>query len=826
MSKTLLSLALWLAALGLSSQDLSNGLLLYYDFNGNANDISGNGMHATVYGATLTNDKEGNPNSAYYFDGVDDFIEFPNDNSLKPQLPVTISCYVKVEDFSSYSHHRFFNTDFALNTYTGVMLSLGEDGAIAFNYGDGKANITGYQSRRTGQTPAGVFNIGEWVHIVAIARGVEDFDIYVNCQKQPLTYSGIGGDLAYSGNPGVLGKHDQVTTDPLYFKGSIDEVRYWNRALSPTEIEIICQEKGVFGFIYNDFNQNCIGDDEVGIEGRRAIIQPGNIVVETDSSGYWKIDELAAGTYDVTIDTSGHWDAICGFTQSFTVTDPNVYIGAPYFGLTSTQPCSSPDVSTYMPFMLPGFSDLNVYVQACNESSATGSLVDGYVDLALDELITVDGATLAYVDMGDNTFRFDVGTLNPGQCVNFSLSTTVSLDAVLGQTLCLQTDLFPVEDCVLDTVPTPEPPDFDPCDLPWDNSSILVLGECVGDSIVFTITNTGNFGDGDMDCFSPVRLYIDGEYIWLDSIQLAGGETFTYTFSGDGRTWRLEVDQHPLHPGNSHPNATVELCGDSDNWTPDLVNILPLDDADPIRDIYCGIVRGSYDPNDKIGYPYGVGDEHLIEPNQKIEYKIRFQNTGTAPAQTVKIIDTLEGDLDIFSVRSGVSSHNYVFKMHGARVLEWTFNNIQLPDSTTNEPESHGFVTFTVNQVKNLPDGTVINNFTDIYFDFNAPIRTDTTVHVIGRSIKNLPLSTQNVLLKDLQLTIYPNPNDGTFVIENLPENITQIQLFDVTGKVVQDLTNQVKNNTIRVSNIEKGIYFIKLYNDSFYATQRIVVSK
>jgi hypothetical protein len=65
-----------------------------------------------------------------------------------------------------------------------------------------------------------------------------------------------------------------------------------------------------------------------------------------------------------------------------------------------------------------------------------------------------------------------------------------------------------------------------------------------------------------MDCFSPVRLYIDGEYIWLDSVMLNGGETITYTFSGDGRTWRLEVDQHPLHPGNSHPNATIELCGD------------------------------------------------------------------------------------------------------------------------------------------------------------------------------------------------------------------------------------------------------------------------
>jgi hypothetical protein len=326
------------------------------------------------------------------------------------------------------------------------------------------------------------------------------------------------------------------------------------------------------------------------------------------------------------------------------------------------------------------------------------------------------------------------------------MSTTVSTSAVLGQTLCLEALLYPVENCVLDTIPTPTPPDFTPCDLPWDNSSILVEAECVNDSIVFTITNTGDPGDGDMDCFSPVRLYIDGEYIWLDSIQLAGGETFTYTFSGDGRTWRLEVDQHPLHPGNSHPNATIELCGDSSNWTPDLVNTLPHDDEDPIKDIYCGIVRASYDPNDKTGYPLGVGEDHLIEPNRKMDYVIRFQNTGTDTAFTVKILDTLDTYLDIFSVRSGVSSHNYSFRMHGPRVLEWTFYNIKLPDSTTNEPASHGFVTFTAKQNKDLADGTEINNRVGIYFDYNDPIITNTTSHIIGRPIKTASWTEEQTL--------------------------------------------------------------------------------
>ena len=500
----------------------------------------------------------------------------------------------------------------------------------------------------------------------------------------------------------------------------------------PTEYAL----KGIYGEVYNDINENCIKENESLLKGRRLTISPGNIIVETIGNGYWYIDSLPAGTYTITVDTTGKWRPTCDVTQTFTVTDPNGFTEVPAFGLVSTEPCSEPNVSINMPFMRPGFSGQKVYVQACNDYIATGALIDGYVDVDLDELITVNSASMSYTDLGDNTFRFDVGTLNPGQCVSFDMSTTVSTSAVLGQTLCMEALLYPVENCVLDTIPTPTPPDFTPCDLPWDNSSILVEGECVNDSIVFTITNTGDPGDGDMDCFSPVRLYIDGEYIWLDSIQLAGGETFTYTFAGDGRTWRLEVDQHPLHPGNSHPNATIELCGDPTNWTPDLVNTLPQDDEDPIKDIYCGIVTGSYDPNDKTGYPLGVGEDHLIEPNRKMEYVIRFQNTGTDTAFTVKILDTLDTDLDIFSVRSGASSHNYSFRMHGPRVLEWTFYDIQLPDSTTNEPASNGFVTFTAKQNKDLADGTEINNRVGIYFDYNDPIITNTTSHIVGRPIK------------------------------------------------------------------------------------------
>ena len=61
-------------------------------------------------------------------------------------------------------------------------------------------------------------------------------------------------------------------------------------------------------------------------------------------------------------------------------------------------------------------------------------------------------------------------------------------------------------------------------------------------------------------------------------------------------------------------------------------------------------------------------------------------------------------------------------------VLTWTFNDINLPDSTSNEPESHGYIKFKVSPQADMVEGTQVENFADIFFDFNDPIRTNTTL--------------------------------------------------------------------------------------------------
>ncbi|MCB0622786.1 MAG: hypothetical protein KDC43_02390, partial [Saprospiraceae bacterium] len=99
------------------------------------------------------------------------------------------------------------------------------------------------------------------------------------------------------------------------------------------------------------------------------------------------------------------------------------------------------------------------------------------------------------------------------------------------------------------------------------------------------------------------------------------------------------------------PVAWMEGCGGLN--TPGLVNLFPVNNTDPFESVFCLEATAAIDPNDKRGFPYGLGDERYIEPNQSLDYLIRFQNTGTDTAFNIVIVDTLSGLLQPGSVRPG-----------------------------------------------------------------------------------------------------------------------------------------------------------------------------
>lgn len=222
-----------------SAQIVNENLLLYYPFDGNAEDVSGNDYHADEHEVVYVEDRNGNPESAIYFNGIDSFIDFPNLPELKPDLPVSFVFWVKY-DSDLYTDRELFNTSFEEDISSGVFFNSQQaTGRFTISFGDGSSNYT--SSTRRSYTTNKSIETGEWTNIVAVVESPTNMKIYVNCRDFGGSYSGTGGELFYSNTPGSLGRHDRELNFPAnYFKGSLDEFRYWDKALSTFEIKSIC----------------------------------------------------------------------------------------------------------------------------------------------------------------------------------------------------------------------------------------------------------------------------------------------------------------------------------------------------------------------------------------------------------------------------------------------------------------------------------------------------------------------------------------------------------------------------------------------------------
>ncbi|MEN0006720.1 MAG: T9SS type A sorting domain-containing protein, partial [Bacteroidota bacterium] len=291
---------------------------------------------------------------------------------------------------------------------------------------------------------------------------------------------------------------------------------------------------------------------------------------------------------------------------------------------------------------------------------------------------------------------------------------------------------------------------------------------------------------------------------------LPAGEATSFEYDANGATWHFRVDQAEGHPGELAPIAFVEGCG---GLTPDIVNQFSFNDADPFVAIDCQPAIGAFDPNDKLAYPKGYGDQNYIEANELIEYKIRFQNTGTDTAFNVVLEDQLSEWLDPSTIKLGASSHPYRMEIDENATMRFYFDNILLPDSTTNEPASHGFVQFQIEQQLDNPLGTVIENFADIFFDFNEPIRTNTVFHTIGEAFV-LVNTIEGPAVETLSLKWLPNParEEVRFEFEDYEVKDGHLELLDQQGRRLHvQVFSGKQTRLIRQLEWPNGLYFFRL---------------
>lgn len=216
------------------------------------------------------------------------------------------------------------------------------------------------------------------------------------------------------------------------------------------------------------------------------------------------------------------------------------------------------------------------------------------------------------------------------------------------------------------------------------------------------------------------------------------------------------------------------------------------------------ILLCAWDPNQITATPAGTGSGNIIDPGTEIEYLIEFQNTGNAPATDIVVSNALDSDLDYSTfewIGASHECHPIVNLVNGQ--LSFEFPQIMLPDSTSDEPNSHGWLRYKVHAQSNLAPGTAIDNTAYIYFDQNPAVVTNTYTHHIILVGLNETSPTH--------FNIYPNPAHDEIFITNPMHETVELIIQNAQNAMVKKLRVNNQTSSVSIGDLSPGLYFISL---------------
>jgi uncharacterized repeat protein (TIGR01451 family) len=331
--------------------------------------------------------------------------------------------------------------------------------------------------------------------------------------------------------------------------------------------------------------------------------------------------------------------------------------------------------------------------------------------------------------------------------------------------------------------------------------------------------NWGNYGPGS----TPYTLTLT----WPANVTLNTWSILNpnYVINGNSITWTINSTQTSFsttdHLSFTLPSGLIN--GEQHIFTS---SIFSTEGTDCYEGNNTGgllqILGNAYDPNDKNVYrksyhDYGISGFNestiIYGEDDVLEYTIRFQNTGTAPAQNVYILDTLDAELDWSTFQLLQATHNINVVNLGNGILRFEFNNIWLPDSSVSQELSQGHLIFRIRETPGNALGSEITNTAYIYFDWNPAIVTNTTynrndwIEFVGEE-------------NAFRVEAFPNPmqNELTLKVEG-PFNY---EIHDLTGrKLLQGMG--VGQTIISTEALASGTYLISVYANGSKQTGKVL---
>lgn len=550
----------------------------------------------------------------------------------------------------------------------------------------------------------------------------------------------------------------------------------------------------ISGNVFRDLDANCAlsaADAPIGGWVVQAVDGDRNYYGPTDADGNYSFPVEATianpGNYVVSVfSPSPYWRPCQNHIPLFVEYQSSVTADFPMQADVECSYVQANIAST--PFRICDTTQISV--SYCNIGS--GIAEDAYLQVTLDPALSFLSASVPPAAISGNVYTFTLGSIEVFDCGEIHISAVVNCDsAELGDILCIEADVFP------DTL----------CSIPENWSGALVNGsyDCNDDELRFRLRNVG---DDAMSGSLPYVIIEDAVLLMEGSFELGPDEEIlSDPLPQNGAVYTLVAQQEPGAPGGQVIALSIAGC----NATPPA----PFGqyNGNPYTGSLCRTVVGSYDPNDKLAYPAGQGDDHLILPNTDILYTIRFQNTGTDTAFRVVIRDTLSENLNLASVQPVAASHPYRWNFE-EQALVFYFYDIALPDSAANPEASQGFVQFRVRQRPHLPAGAYIGSSASIYFDFNDPIQTNVAFHTVAGFIDLVNEATV-VATPAWAVSIAPNPVVHTAWIRldgaPWPAEQLELQLFDATGRAVGRLPGSAEGFRFERGRLPAGLYLFSI---------------
>ena len=277
-------------------------------------------------------------------------------------------------------------------------------------------------------------------------------------------------------------------------------------------------------------------------------------------------------------------------------------------------------------------------------------------------------------------------------------------------------------------------------------------------------------------------------------------------FASDQIQLQVKTDQNT--PLGKILTVTAEVNSDEDD-----VNLIDNQSVTNYE------VVGSFDPNDKL-----VNRRRIdLEGNpgrERLDYTIRFQNTGTYPTAFVTLLDTLDNlVLDCSTVSLISSSHPCEARLVDDKILKVRFPNLELPPQSESELLSQGYITFSVLTKEPLSAPGVIRNRAGIYFDYNTPVITP-----YAETIVDFPVATA-AQPAYTGMEIYPNPaRDEIRISDPLSDHETIVlRLRDARGRLIREEELAPYSRLVELPDTGCSVLFVEIWTSRGVISEKIV---